>query len=194
MAVSSGLIIACTLHLPDACTLHLPYQVTVSSGLIITAGKGSSASDDAIAPGSLLFKLPSPGSADQTPVEVRAVGLSIACTLYLPDACTLHLPYQVRVVGLADEAGKMLVREVQGAGVGEVQRTGVREEGGGEGCGEQTVLSSSLRPRLETAYRILTCSGGFQRGTLEAVGSDGSLCVAFAAGGRRWVSAAEVEP
>jgi hypothetical protein len=58
--------------------------------------------------------------------------------------------------------------------------------------GEQTVPAARLRVRSELTYRVLAATGGFQRGTLEAVGHDGSLCVAFADGGRRWVTAAEL--
>ena len=49
-----------------------------------------------------------------------------------------------------------------------------------------------LRPRHALSYRVLVSTGGFQRGTLEAVNPDSSMCVALVGGGRRWCSAAEV--
>ena len=57
---------------------------------------------------------------------------------------------------------------------------------------ERWVPMACLRPRHALSYRVLVSTGGFQRGTLEAVNPDGSMCVALVGGGRRWCSAAEV--
>ena len=140
------------------------------------AGAGAAPIEVRVATGTLILDDPASAAAgdagDAASNGQRPVPAPGSFAIYVSSNANGSLPLEVEVLRPGDADGTLVVRSSEHA--------------------EQSVLTEQLRVRHALSYRVLVSSGGFQRSTLEAVSPDGMLCVAFAGGGRRWVSAAEV--
>ena len=161
---------------------NLPVEIRVPAGTLILDSAGSSAAD----------------SSQQQQQHQQQQQQQQREQLLVPGHFAIELsadggapPLEVEVLSAADEtSGQVLVRAA-GSPEG-APRASDSPESADAALDERWVPMACLRPRHALSYRVLVSTGGFQRGTLEAVNPDGSMCVALVGGGRRWCSAAEV--